>query len=303
MDLIKNLAENYPKNKEPIEYNIILEGGAFNGIFSGGALILVKELEKKHYLKVNKISGASVGALMGCLYFVNKLQVIPDCFTKLKNSYRKNFNFSVIDEIISDYMKEISDEIFNKIKKDKLYISYTIDNGERIIQNEFKDKKDLELALIKSTHLPYITTKDEYREFDNIKYLDGGLPYVFRDIGENNGKKLTLYLNNTLWNQYLVIKKEHNAYGRLLEGALDAHNFILKNQKGFLCSYVENWKSTDYLILRSKEFIFITSVIFMKYFLLVYNYLIPHVKDITIYKIIHSFVKECITDYLLIKCF
>ena len=70
MDLIKNLADNYPKNKEPIEYNIILEGGAFNGIFSGGALMLIKELEKKHYLKVNKISGASVGALMGFLYFI-----------------------------------------------------------------------------------------------------------------------------------------------------------------------------------------------------------------------------------------
>ena len=46
MELINNLAENYPKNKEPLIYNVVLEGGAFNGIYSGGALILVKQLEK-----------------------------------------------------------------------------------------------------------------------------------------------------------------------------------------------------------------------------------------------------------------
>jgi hypothetical protein len=150
--------------------------------------------------------------------------------------------------------------------------------------------------------LPFITTRNCYREFDNIKYLDGGTPYVFRDIGEANGKKQTLYLNNTIWNRYLVVKKEHNAYGRLLEGALDAHNFILKNQRGFLCSYVEDWNSQDYFILRSKEFIFTTTVILMKYFLIINEHLKPYIKDIAVYKIIHSFIKECITDFLLIKC-
>ena len=55
MELINNLAENYPKNKEPLIYNVVLEGGAFNGIYSRGALILVKQLEKKNYLKVDKL--------------------------------------------------------------------------------------------------------------------------------------------------------------------------------------------------------------------------------------------------------
>ena len=86
MELINNLAENYPKNKEPHIYNIILEGGAFNGIYSGGALILVKQLEKKHYLKVNKLSGASVGALISFLYLIDKLDTLPKCFSKLRNS-------------------------------------------------------------------------------------------------------------------------------------------------------------------------------------------------------------------------
>ena len=302
MELINNLAENYPKNKEPHIYNIVLEGGAFNGIYSGGALILVKQLEKKHYLKVNKLSGASVGALISFLYLIDKLDTLPKCFSKLRNSFRTDFNFSVIDDIIKDYIKDLDDETFNTFKDGRLYVTYHTDAGERIIQSKFNDKKDLEHALIKSSHLPFITTKNCYREFDNIKYLDGGTPYVFRDIGEVNGKKYTLYLNNTIWNRYLVVKKEHNAYGRLLEGALDAHNFILKNQTGFLCSYVEDWNSQDYFILRSKEFIFTTTVILMKYFLLINKHLNPYIKDITIYKIIHSFLKECITDFLLIKC-
>lgn len=302
MELINNLAENYPKNKEPLIYNVVLEGGAFNGIYSGGALILVKQLEKKHYLKVNKLSGASVGALISFLYLIDKLDTLPKCFSKLRNSFREEFTFSAIDEIVKEYISELDDETFDTFKDGRLYISYHTEAGERIIQSKFNDKKDLEQALIKSSHLPYITTKNCYREYDNIKYLDGGTPYVFRDIGEPNGKKFTLYLNNTIWNQYLVVKKEHNAYGRLLEGALDAHNFMLKNQKGFLCSYVENWNTQDYVILRSKEFIFTTTVILMKYFLLINKHLNPYIKDISVYKIIQSFIKECITDFLLIKC-
>ena len=302
MELINNLAENYPKNKEPLIYNVVLEGGAFNGIYSGGALILVKQLEKKHYLKVNKLSGASVGALISFLYLIDKLETLPKCFFKLRNSFRTEFTFSAIDEIVKDYVSQLDDETFDTFKDGRLYISYHTESGERIIQSKFNDKKDLEQALIKSSHLPYITTKKCYREYDNIKYLDGGTPYVFRDIGEPNGKKFTLYLNNTIWNQYLVVKKEHNAYGRLLEGALDAHNFMLKNQKGFLCSYVENWNTQDYVILRSKEFIFTTTVILMKYFLLINKHLNPYIKDIAVYKIIQSFIKECITDFLLIKC-
>jgi len=302
MELINNLAENYPKNKEPLIYNVILEGGAFNGIYSGGALILVKQLEKKHYLKVNKLSGASVGALISFLYLMDKLDTLPKCFSKLRNSFRNDFNFSVIDDIIKDYINGLDNETFDTFKDGRLYITYHTDAGERIIQSKFNNKKDLEQALIKSSHLPFITTKNCYREFDNKKYLDGGTPYVFRDIGEPNGKKYTLYLNNTIWNQYLVVKKEHNAYGRLLEGALDAHNFILKNQEGFLCSYVENWNTKDYVILRSKEFIFTTVVILMKYFLMVNKHLNPYIKDIALYKIIRSFIKECITDFLLIKC-
>lgn len=302
MELINNLAENYPKNKEPLIYNVVLEGGAFNGIYSGGALILVKQLEKKNYLKVDKLSGASVGALISFLYLIDKLDTLPKCFSKLRNSFRNEFTFSVIDEIVKEYVNELDDETFDTFKDGRLYISYHTETGERIIQSKFNDKKDLEQALIKSSHLPFITTKNCYREFDNIKYLDGGTPYVFRDIGEANGKKQTLYLNNTIWNRYLVVKKEHNAYGRLLEGALDAHNFILKNQRGFLCSYVEDWNSQDYFILRSKEFIFTTTVILMKYFLIINEHLKPYIKDIAVYKIIHSFIKECITDFLLIKC-
>ena len=211
MELINNLAENYPKNKEPLIYNVVLEGGAFNGIYSGGALILVKQLEKKHYLKVNKLSGASVGALISFLYLIDKLDTLPKCFSKLRNSFREEFTFSAIDEIVKGYISELDDETFDTFKDGRLYISYHTEAGERIIQSKFNDKKDLEQALIKSSHLPYITTKNCYREYDNIKYLDGGTPYVFRDIGEPNGKKFTLYLNNTIWNQYLVVKKEHNA--------------------------------------------------------------------------------------------
>ena len=48
MQYIKNLADNYPKLNNPINIDIVVEGGVFNGIYSTGALMLVKELEKRN---------------------------------------------------------------------------------------------------------------------------------------------------------------------------------------------------------------------------------------------------------------
>ena len=42
MEYIENLANNYPELNKPIELDIIIEGGLFNGMYSCGALLLIK---------------------------------------------------------------------------------------------------------------------------------------------------------------------------------------------------------------------------------------------------------------------
>ena len=71
MEYIENLANNYPQLNKPIELDIIIEGGLFNGMYSCGALLLIKQLERKKYFRVNRISGASIGSIMGYYYFTD----------------------------------------------------------------------------------------------------------------------------------------------------------------------------------------------------------------------------------------
>ena len=50
--LINNI--NKPINKENKEYNLIIDGGAFNCAFSGGCLYYINELEKLNYINLNR---------------------------------------------------------------------------------------------------------------------------------------------------------------------------------------------------------------------------------------------------------
>ena len=68
-DYLHTLIENLDKKNIPKEIDLILDGGAFNGAFQYGILLYIKELETLKLLNVDKISGCSVGALLGTLYF------------------------------------------------------------------------------------------------------------------------------------------------------------------------------------------------------------------------------------------
>ena len=71
MELIQNLVDNYPKTNKIEHINIVLESGAANGGFHIGCLLYVKALERKGILRVDKISGSSIGAIAGFYYFKN----------------------------------------------------------------------------------------------------------------------------------------------------------------------------------------------------------------------------------------
>ena len=73
---IRNLIINLPKKRHPLELDIVLEGGGFNGSFELGALYFLKELEAQKYTSVDRISGASIGSLLGLCYLTNNLDFL-----------------------------------------------------------------------------------------------------------------------------------------------------------------------------------------------------------------------------------
>ena len=88
LDTIKKLADNFPIPKNPKDIDIVIEGGCFNGLYSLGALLLIKELEDRKYFKVHRVSGASIGTIMGFAYLSDSLLDVPNYFKEIRRCFK-----------------------------------------------------------------------------------------------------------------------------------------------------------------------------------------------------------------------
>ena len=252
---IENLASNYKIGDNPIIIDLVLDGGAFNGFYQLGSLKLIKQLEKKRYLKVNKISGVSVGSILGYYYLTDTLDLFEKDFNNIRDYFREHLNVGLYKTYLKKRIKDLSDNIFNNLQE-KLYISYyNITCGERIMKNTYKNKKDLIKTIIRSSHLPFISNGDILLKTNNELFIDGLYPYIFNNRDDNAQSKIlyiTLTTPNNI-NTLLSTKKEVNIKGRILEGALDAHKLLFLNKSTNFCSFVNNWSTIDYIKLRFKH--------------------------------------------------
>ena len=119
---LSGLLENLSKKKFPYDIDIVLEGGCMNGAYELGGLVLLKEMEKRGNIKVNRLSGASVGALLSVLYAVNKL----DRYRRIYKKWRRIFNESVqlkkLERFTMKVCMKMSDDTFKSLQKNKIFI-------------------------------------------------------------------------------------------------------------------------------------------------------------------------------------
>ena len=169
------LIENLDKEKIPKNIDLILDSGAFNGAFGCGILLYLKELEKLQLLKIDKISGASIGAILGLIYLTNSIDNNIGWFEDLLNTFRETMFLdklsTMIHDLVNTYVSNVED--FN----DKLYITYyDVVNMKQVLVSKYNSKEELIEILIRSSYIPYITDgKLQYKE----TYSDGAIPYIF----------------------------------------------------------------------------------------------------------------------------
>ena len=300
LNYIEKLADNFIIPNKPINIDIVIEGGCFNGLYSMGALLLIKELEKRKYFKVHNISGASIGTIMGFCYLSNNLLDVPTYFKKIRKCFKKNLNLSIIKKIMETHVMNLTEEEFKYIKKNKFYISYT-KNGKQKYRNTYKNKKQLLNSILKSIHIPYLTTGNYYHIEGKNKYLDGGQPYIFNNRDENDDKYI-FYLDNSNLFTMFSIKKELNSDGRIMEGAGQCYNYLLKEKRGFLCSYIHKWSYLDYIHLRIKR-LFCLILLYSFYFFENYSPIVfGNCYNSNIFNYIKSMFKNCSKDFILHNC-
>jgi len=267
---IVNLVDNHPVTTNCFDMDIVLESGCANGSFHIGCLLYISLLERKNIVKVKRISGSSVGAIAGFYYILNALTDFKNDYKKIRACFKKKLNYSILKTILEKKIETFTNETLENFNNKLFIVFHDIEEKKQIVKNTFSSKEDLLSALLKSCHIPYLANDKFFYIENNKKYFDGGIPYIFPERGSEDNK--ILYINisrmNKL-NKLFCTNKERNNYGRLLEGALDAHEFFLYKRRSKFCSYVNEWKILDFALLRLKQLIF--KLIF--YFLLMLYFL------------------------------
>jgi hypothetical protein len=239
--LIENLPDDLKNSKTPLRLDLVLDGGMFNGSYLVGALYFLKEMEKRNYIIIERISGCSIGSAVAILYFIDALDMMSPLYDIVKKEFQNGYKLPTIKELKIHLNDRIPSNICEKVNG-KLYICYNnIKKGKKTIKSSYKDIDEIFDTIIKSCFLPYLI--DGNFLYDN-KYVDGMNPYIFNKVPDKKILYLDLFGYDKIGN-LLNVKNEKSNFHRILSGLLDIHNFYIKQSDTQMCSYVNDWSVSN----------------------------------------------------------
>lgn len=235
--LIENLPDDIKNANKPLVIDLVLDGGVFNGSYLVGALYFLKEMEKRNFIKVDRISGCSIGSVVAFLYFIDGLDLMPKLYTVVQDDFKKCYNLKIM-KTLKDMLKDSVPEDICKKVNNKLFICYNnIVKGKKTVKSKYKNQDEIFNSIIKSCFIPYLI--DGNCLYEN-KYIDGVNPYIFNKEPNKKILYLDLFGYDKIGN-LINIKNEKSNFHRILSGLLDIHSFFIKKSSTQMCSYVNDW--------------------------------------------------------------
>jgi hypothetical protein len=285
---IENLPEDFKNNKNPIKLDLVLDGGIFNGSYLAGALYFLKEMEKRNYIKIHRISGCSIGSIVAFIYIIDCLDILESLYDTTIKHLELNHNLNTVLDLHKLLDSHIPDNVCDKVNN-KLYITYTnIQKRSKKVKFIYKNKEEIINTIIKSSYIPFLI--DGNLLFKN-KYIDGINPYIFKI---KNDRKI-LYLNLFGYDKikYLLnIKNEKTNFHRILSGLLDIHNFFIKQTNTSMCSYINEWNILDNSHFFIKKMFEKITIYFICIINLIFKNISIEINDFVLYKILSKITYE-----------
>ena len=279
--LIENLPDDIKNVNEPIKMDVVLDGGIFNGSYHVGALYFLKEMEKRKYIKIERISGCSVGSIVGFLYFIDSLDLMPKLYDLINKEFRQTYNLKLITELKKHLSEHIPSDICERVNG-RLYITYNnIKKGTKPVKSVYKDSDDIINTIIKSSYIPYLI--DGNILYEN-KSVDGITPFIFKER-EKKILYLDLFGSDKLGN-LLNVKNEKSNYHRILSGLLDIHSFFIKKSNTPMCSYVNDWSYSNICFNHIKTIIERICIYLIHILIFISTNISAQFKETVLYKIL-----------------
>lgn len=258
-NLIKELVEHVNKDNIPQKIDLVLDGGAFNGGFQLGALLYLKELERNKLIEIDKISGVSIGGLLGIIYMLDKLDIGNKYLNETMQSFRKHASLEDFSSLLHKFVtSEMNDDDYLKLNN-RMYITYYNKKTKvQVVKHIYKDNEDVEQTMNKTSFIPYFMGSSSYKD----KFVDGTFPHLFKPT--KTKKILFMYLSSySKIPSMLKIKNENTFHGRIIDGIFDIDKFLNTNKRTNMCSYIEDWNVVDFTMFRLREIILVVLLFLM----------------------------------------
>lgn len=295
--LVNNLPDEITKGTTQ-SVDVILDGGAFNGCYLLGALYFLKEMEKRNYIKVNRISGCSVGSVAAFFYMIDRLDLMEYFHNYAVNEIQTNYCLEKLidyDAMFKNKFFEMPANICEIVNK-RLFITYNnIIDKKTVVKSTYKNGDDVMETVVKSCYVPFLVGNSLLYKG---KYMDGINPHMFSLEKHKNRKIIYLDLFGYDKFKYMInVKNEKCGFHRILSGLLDIHNFYIKQSSTDMCSYVNDWSifhKTRHFLKKVLEQL----ILYSMYFILILKKCIPiSVQESLMYIIVSKIIYEV---YLLI---
>ena len=292
-DYIQAVSKNVNIEKQQV-IDLVISGGAFNGMFGIGSVMFIKQLEKDNKIKIDKISGCSAGAVLGILYITDSFELTDSIFQKLKCCLKENSNISCLREIVSETTDKLfkTDEDVRNTLNNRMFINYNdlSDCSSHCIK-EYDSKQHLIDCIVRSMFVPFLI--DGNLKVEN-RYIDGIIPYVFKST-KNRVLYIELMKDHIDMLRCVVTQNEKNEHYRILQGVTDAASFFTEGNSTRL-SWYDNWS----IIQITKNNIFYLSLMVT---MVIFDYLSSlNVPDIVnsnkFYKLVTTFLNKIMLDII-----
>jgi hypothetical protein len=245
-------------------------------------------MEKRKFIKVDRISGCSVGSIVGFLYYIDGLDLMSKLYEIVHKDFRKSYKLNLIKELKKHLQEHIPKDICERINN-KFFICYNnIKYGTKKVKSVYTDVDDIINTIIKSCYIPYLI--DGNILYEN-KAIDGINPYIFKVEPNKKILYLDLFGYDKIGN-LLNVKNEKSNYHRVLSGLLDVHSFFIKQSNTQMCSYVNDWNILNYAFNYTKMIIERICILFI-YMLLYIKKVVPvEFQESIIYKILSKISQD-----------
>ena len=229
--------KNLESPEIPQEVDLIIDGGGFKGAYIVGNLLYLKEMEKQGFIKIARISGTSVGSLLGLLYFLDELNLLYKLLPVFSKDYKQTNKltntFDFIKRKLNRIIREKGTKSFNK----RLYINYyDLQNDRDVLSNTYPTIEKLFKKIHFSCFIPFL--------FDGrssiCNKIDGVTPFIFPK--RENVKILflsTITITNISTVREILYTDDKNITYKILQGILDMHAFYLNNKSSNMSCYID----------------------------------------------------------------